>query len=214
MGMCWIDLATVVNEAIGNLAAGAPLALLAGLVAWVVGTRLNVFEQARERKARQRRETWRALDWLRLLRGEVPDLVDKIPQWRWALKSVKWGKVFNIGTPIWELAERSGELARLGDPQVLRKVGWFYHWLGRTKEWVPLIAQSWMVDESLVVSAGAKRDALIAMAVEGLDEAGRAGDGLVAMLDSEIERLTERLEALGGDVPGEAQRSGDEGGEV
>lgn len=212
--MCWIDVATLVSETVGNLAAGVPLTLLAGLVAWVVGRRLDVFEQAKERKGRQRRETRRALDWLRLLRGEVPDLVDKIPQWRGALKSVEWGKVFNIGTPIWELAERSGELARLGDPQVLRKLGLFYHWLGRTKEWVPLIAQSWMVPESLVVSAGPKRDALIAMAVQGLDQAGKAGDGLVAMLDSEIERLTKRLEALGGGVSADAQRPEDEGGEV
>ncbi len=54
-----------------NLCAGTLLALLAALLTWWVGAKLNIFQQAEERRARRLGETRGAIEWLRLLREEA-----------------------------------------------------------------------------------------------------------------------------------------------
>lgn len=204
----WVMLAReLVVNFLADLCAGSLLALLGAFLAWTVGQKLNLFKRGEERKGRQRRATRRAIEWLLLLKDEIEDLVGKVPQSRGALRSVAWGKVFNISTPIWDLVEQSGELGGVANPDLLRRLARFYHGLSHTKEWVPLIGESWMVDDSRVADVGAKREALIGMAVQGLDQARKAGAGLAAELDSEVDRLRARLTDLGGDVPPDGEGS-------
>jgi len=190
--------------------AGVPLGALAGLLAWVVGRRLHIFERAEQRKERRQRDTLRAAESLEDLRDEVADLIEKVPQWRGAMTSVEWGKVFNISTPIWDGIQHIGGVERSASREVVQRLARFYGGLSQARTWVRVVGESWMVAEDQVVNAGAKRTAFAAMAVQGLDQARNAGEGLVEMLDWEIERLRGQLKALGWDVPGDAERGEDE----
>lgn len=198
----------VVNAA-ADLCAGCVVALLAAMLAWRVGKRLNLFEQAEERKQRLARESHRASQWMRLLKDEVSTLVEMIPQWRKALLSTSWGKVFNISTPIWNLADRSGEVAKLVEPELVGDLSKLYNALGDVKTWLALIAESWMIGEDQVVNPGAKRQALVGMAVQGLDKARAATDGLEKRIEGEITRLSRTAARLGVHLPDEEEVGAD-----
>ncbi len=196
-------------NAAADLCVGPVLALLGAFLAWQVGKRLNLFEQAEERRQRLARESARATEWMTLLSDEVRRLAKNIPQWRAALLSTPWGKIFNISTPIWDPAQLSGEVARLGDPAVLGDLGRLYEALANVKTWVPLIAQSWMVSEDDVVNPAAKRAALIGMALQGLDEAADAADGLEERIQGEIARLSKAAAKLAAGPPARPRTDAD-----
>ena len=191
-------LGNFVANAAADLCVGPVLALLGAFLAWQVGKRLNLFEQAEERRQRLARESARAAEWMTLLSDEVGRMVKFIPEARTAVLSKPWGMIFNVGTPIWALAQLSGEVARLVDPGVLGDLSRVYEALADVETWVPLIAQSWMVDERHVVNAPAKRTALVGMVVQALDKAGDAADGLEKRMAGEIARLSKAAARLGG----------------
>ena len=199
----WCDVAA---NWVGGLAAGVPVALLAAFLAWRVGRRLNWFQVQEEQRERERREADRAIQWLELLAGEVSYLEKLMPQWRDAVQSKEWGRVFIIWTQFWDLAVQSGELGRLATPRLLRRLARLYEGLRHAEAWVGVLGQSWMADDSRVASARAKRKAFIGLAVQGLDQAQKAADGLGEQLEAEIKRLRRRLKELGGHVPGDAER--------
>lgn len=193
----WIDLPTLLSDIVANfvanICAGALFALLGASLALWVSRDLKLFERAREAKELREREIRRAIRLLELLNEEVPSLLEKIPKWRENLSGLRWGKVFIILTPAWDAAQRSGELAKVVQAELLQGLVEFYDGLDCTRRWLPLVAQSWLVSEEHVESLEGKRTALIAMAVGGLAQAHHVGHTLMWRIESEITRLRNSL---------------------
>jgi hypothetical protein len=201
-----VDVATlldyVVANFVANVCAGALFGALAAALAWWVCQELNIFQWVRERTDRRELDIRRAIHYLELLSAELVSLLEQIPRWREALKGLRWGTVFRIPTPAWELAQQNRELADLVDPQLLRGLIRFYEGLTDAERWLPLVAQSWLASDNDVESLEGKRTAIIGMAVAGLDQAEEIGDELAHRLEAEIERLKGLLPpSTGGKAP-------------
>lgn len=189
----WIDLPALLSDIVANfvadVCAGALFVVFAAALAWWICRELNIFKRLREGKERGERQLRTAIHYLELLGAEATSLLENIPKWREALTGLRWGTVFIISTPAWELAQRSEEFASLIDPEVLRGLIRFHEGLAHAERWLPLVTQSWLASDNDVESLEGKRTAIIAMAVGGLAQAEEIGDQLVVRLDAEIERL-------------------------
>lgn len=170
---------------VGGLAAGGAVTALIG---WWVGKRLRLWEVAREQRRERRERVRRALGYLDLISKELPGLVEEIPTKREQLKKHKWGKVFPIPMPVWDVVGDSPELVALLERDLLRKLAKFYGGLAQAKQYMPLLARSWFVTAG-ITHEDEKRRALVTMVADGLNRAEKAGSGLVEEVDKEIERL-------------------------
>lgn len=179
----------MVASFVANVCSGALFVALAAALAWRACRELNIYQWVRERTNRRELDIRRAIHYLELVSAEVLSLLEQIPRWREALRGLRWGTVFRIPTPAWELAQENRELAGLADPEVLRGLIRFYEGLTDAERWLPVVAQSWLASDNDVESLEGKRTAIIGMAVAGLDQAEEIGDELAHRLEAEIERL-------------------------
>lgn len=112
---------------LSDLLAGAILAVLLALpLNWWVNRKLNELARSQQRKEEEKAELKKAIRYLELLKKEIDDLLNELPNWVEVFKSTGWGIEFWIPTPGWDILQPSGELPRLLDPGLIESLTLFY----------------------------------------------------------------------------------------
>jgi hypothetical protein len=171
--------------------------LVGGLLALWVGKMLNTFEQSQQRKQQREAELNKTIHYLGLLNTEIRALLKELPSLRNAFTEYPWGREIRVETPFWDVVERSGELPRLLNPNLLWSLTRFHSNLAYAKRARDLLIETWLVPQpSSVPGMKEKKEAFFNLTVHGLDEAMKVGKGLAEQVDSEIDSLKKHLERI------------------
>jgi len=170
---------------------------IGALLTWWIGRRLSTVERSQQRKAETRSDINKAIRYLDLLKVEIQDLVTELPRLHSIFTEYEWGREIRIETRFWDVVERSGELPRLLNPNLLWSLTRFYSNLAYTKRARDLLIESWLVPQpENVPGMVLKQKAFFNMAVSGLNGAMKIGEELVGQVDSETEDLKKQLERI------------------
>lgn len=178
-GAFWCDVAA---DFLGGAAAGLVILLLAEEV-------FSIRKQAKRREEERHAAVNRALKYLDLIEEEIGLMVKGMPWKTDQVKSNPWGKHVALATPVWDVVQQGGELARLWDPRLLKAVALFYALHDRAAKLVDWLANSWLVDEAAVAEIDEKRTECIEAIADSLKVAEKRGMDALQALDVQRSRL-------------------------
>jgi hypothetical protein len=138
----------VLAAALGELIGGAIVALAIGVgVAFYASERLGVRQWVAAQRHRRRSEAEAALRYLRMVEGEIREIVGWIPGQLEKLKASPWGRLVPIMSPVWDVVRQRAEFAGLVDPALVAMIAHFYDILAFAKFSSELTLQSWFAED-------------------------------------------------------------------
>jgi len=177
-----------------DLLAGAIIGTALG---WFVSWRLSKVERAQQQKDAQIEVRERATQYLVLVGKEIEELIDRLPRELDHFSETGWGREIQIDTPFWESIDRSGELARLLAPNMVRYLTRFYGHIAFARRGRDLLIQTWLVpNPGSVPGMQAKQQAFIRMAEKGLRAAIDEAPSMLEHVKDNITVLDEQVRLL------------------
>ena len=181
---------------LSDLVAGG---IIGSFIAWQLGKRLQVEEREQQQKDHLVDDKHRAIQYLQLLKTEITDLKESLPEELSNFNETGWGRMIQIESPFWETVDRSGELPRLIHPNMVKYIAQFYGHIGLARRGRDLLIGSWLVaNPQTVPGMKLKQDAFMDMTDSHLREAIQLAPKLLEHVNDNISILKEQIEILQG----------------
>jgi len=175
---------------LANFSAGV---IIAGVLGWWIGRRLNQLAGIEERREEKRVELEKAIRYLEFLKKEIDFLLLQLPRLNEIFGETGWGREIRIPTPQWDVLVSSGELPKLINAYLLESLTQFYDHVAYARRGRDLTIESWLIPHGETVGGlQLKRKAFVSMALDGLEKALKSGKALLGKLDSEIQVVVKK----------------------
>jgi len=183
------------SDFLANLASNVVVLLLGIFTAWMVGKRLNIWEQAQQRKREKAAEIEKAVRYLEFLKEEVEDISKELPGMTKAFEATGFGTLVSIRSSCWEVLLPSGELPKVIGAGLLQSLARFYGQMAHVNRMQDYISRAWLAPHrDSVPGMKEKMQAGVIMTVRSLKEAQKLGATLPNDIDKEIKRLSAELD--------------------
>jgi hypothetical protein len=179
------------SDFLANLLSDLLVGLLLGsLLAQWVGKRISESERIQQTRDERRAKLEKTTVYLNLLRKEIADLIQGIPNDIEILEAKRTGVAMVLVPAIWDVLRPSGELPKLVDPHLLSSIAAFYSHVAVARRGTDLTLESWL-------TPSASRDTrFVNLAKTGLESALQVGKTLPDRIDLEIKAIEDQIREL------------------
>ncbi len=175
--------------------------IIGSFLGWFLGRRLSALESGERQREELRGNLERGIQYLRLIQGEIEDLIASLPNELAKFKETGWGREIQIETPFWNSVDRSGELPRLLSPNMVRFLTRFYGHIALARRGKDLLVESWLVPRpDNVPGMQEKQKAFMQMTESGLETAINSAPRMLEHVRDNIEVLSNQRASLGEDA--------------